>query len=71
MGAEWEYFKNNGLGVDEIKVSVHDNYVSITDYRINAIYLEFTFEEALRLAKFLMAKIHTGENEHEEPYTHP
>ena len=66
MGAEWEYFKNNGLGVDEIKVSVHDNYVSITDYRINAIYLEFTFEEALRLAKFLMRKIHTGENEHED-----
>ena len=66
MSAEWEYFKNNGLGVDEIKVSVHDNYVSITDYRINAIYLEFTFEEALRLAKFLMAKIHTGENEHED-----
>lgn len=66
MGAEWEYFKNNGLGVDEIKVSVHDNYVSITDYRINAIYLEFTFEEALRLAKFLMAKIYTGENEHED-----
>ena len=66
MGAEWEYFKNDGLGVDEIKVSVHDNYVSITDYRINAIYLEFTFEEALRLAKFLMAKIYTGENEHED-----
>ena len=66
MGAEWEYFKNDGLGVDEIKVSVHDNYVSITDYRINAIYLEFTFEEALRLAKFLMRKIHTGENEHED-----
>ena len=66
MGAEWEYFKNNGLGADEIKVSVHDNYVSITDYRINAIYLEFTFAEALRLAKFLMAKIHTGENEHED-----
>ena len=67
MSAELEYFKNDGLGWDEIKVSVHDNYVSFSDYHtINAIYLEFTFEEALRLAKFLMAKIHTGENEHED-----
>ena len=67
MGAEWEYFKNDGIGWDEIKVSVHDNYVSFSDYHtINAIYLEFTFEEALRLAKFLMRKIHTGENEHED-----
>ena len=66
MGEEWEYFKNKGFGVDEIKVSVHDNYVFITDDRINALYLKLTFEEALRLAKFLIRKIHTGENEHED-----
>ena len=28
MGEVWEYFKNDGVGWDEIKVSVHDNYVS-------------------------------------------
>lgn len=66
VGEEWEYFKNSAFGLDEIKVSVHDNYVSFSDYAINGIYLEFTFEEALRLAKFLMRKIHTGENEHED-----
>ena len=52
MGEEWEYFKNSAFGLDEIKVSVHDNYVFIT--------------EALRLAKFLTTKIYTGENEHED-----
>ena len=65
MGEVWEYFKNDGVGWDEVKVSVHDNYVSISDYTTRT-YLEFTFEEALRLAKFLMAKIHTGENEYED-----
>lgn len=75
MGAEWKYFKNDGFGDREIKVSIHDNYVTITDNRIyasvpdneiNALYLELTFHEAIRLAKFLMRKIHTGENEHED-----
>lgn len=66
MGAEWEYFKNSAFGLDEIKVSVHDNYVFITDDRINALYLKLTYHEALRLAKFLTTKIYTGEKEHED-----
>lgn len=66
MGEEWEYFKNSAFGLDEIKVSVHDNYVFITDDRINALYLKLTYSEALRLAKFLTTKIYTGENEHED-----
>lgn len=75
MGAEWKYFKNDGFGDREIKVSIHDDYVTITDNRIyasvpdneiNALYLELTFEEALRLAKYIMSKVHIKEGNNDE-----
>lgn len=61
MGAEWEYFTNDGIDGGRIKVSIHDNYVSIMRSTHDSRWIELSFGEALRLGKFLTSKIYTGE----------
>ena len=66
MGAEWEYFTNDGIDGGRIKVSIHDNYVSIMLLTHYPRWMELSFEEALRLGKFLTSKIYTGEGNNDE-----
>lgn len=61
MSAESKYFTNDGIDGGRIKVSIHDNYVSIMRSTHDCRWIELSFGEALRLGRFLTSKIYTGE----------
>lgn len=66
MSAESKYFTNDGIDGGRIKVSIHDNYVSIMRSTHDSRWIELSFGEALRLGKFLTSKIYTGEGNNDE-----